>query len=125
MFRDQKGISVEEEFAKNKELKKDDLQHLRDWCSKQPHLPKITDNHLILFLHSNYYRLEPSKTTIENYYTCRTHVVEFFTNRDPIGSKEVRLSMSTLYGSPLNLLYNTFFQYLIIKDISTIKNFDV
>ena len=36
-----KKITLEDEFQKNKDLKKEDLQNLKDWCSKQAHLPPI------------------------------------------------------------------------------------
>lgn len=42
----------------------------------------ISDEHLVLFLHSCFYRLEPAKLTIESYFTLRTHSPELFTNRD-------------------------------------------
>ena len=32
-------ITAEEEFAKNKKLKRENIEYLRDWISKQPHLP--------------------------------------------------------------------------------------
>ena len=32
-------ITSEEEFAKNKKLKTENIEYLRDWISKQPHLP--------------------------------------------------------------------------------------
>lgn len=35
-------FSVTDEFTKNPELKEEDLNHLRGWISKQPHLPKIS-----------------------------------------------------------------------------------
>lgn len=77
------------EALKKSEVKESDIEILREWFLKQPHLPKTDDIYLILFLHSNYYRLEPTKTTIENFYTIRTHVPEFFSNRDPF-LKELR-----------------------------------
>lgn len=83
-------ISYEEEKRKNPELKDSDIQILKDWCSKQPHLPKILDSEYALFLHSNYYRIEPTKNTIEEYYTVRTHLPEFFSDRDPLGTKNLR-----------------------------------
>lgn len=83
-----KFVPVEEEMKKNPELKNEDIQALRDWCQKQPHLPEITDSELVLFLHSNYYRLEPTKSTIDTFYSVRTHVPEFFSNRDPVISKD-------------------------------------
>ncbi|KAF7396419.1 hypothetical protein HZH66_007281 [Vespula vulgaris] len=39
-------ISYEEELRKNPELKDSDIEILKEWCKKQPHLPKITDNPL-------------------------------------------------------------------------------
>lgn len=91
-----KPISYEEELKRNPELKEEEMQMLRDWYKKQPHLPKITDSELALFFHSNYYRLEPTKVTIDTYYTVRTHVPEFFANRDPLGTKELRKSFQTV-----------------------------
>lgn len=96
-----KPISFEEELKKNPELKVEDIRMLREWCEKQPHLPKITDAELALFLHSNYYRIEPTKTTIEHYYTIRSHVPEFYNNRDPLGCKELRRAFQTAAYMPL------------------------
>ncbi|VVC29338.1 Cellular retinaldehyde binding/alpha-tocopherol transport,CRAL-TRIO lipid binding domain,CRAL/TRIO, N- [Cinara cedri] len=75
-------FNTADEFKKNPQLKKEDLNHLKEWLSKQPHLPPISDEFLILFLHSCFYRLEPTKVTIESYFTLRTHSPELFTKRD-------------------------------------------
>ena len=91
-----KGITLEEEMKKNPQLKLSDIQSLKEWCKKQPHLPKIEDNFLALFLHSNYYQMEPTKNTIENYYTIRTHLPEIFCNRDPF-EKELRQAFKISY----------------------------
>lgn len=92
-----KLVTYEEELNKNpKELKEDDVQMLREWCKKQPHLPEISDSELALFLHSNYYRLEPTKTTIDTFFTVRTHVPEFFSNRDPVNNKELKKASQTV-----------------------------
>lgn len=85
-----KRISYDEEKKKNPELKDSDIQILKDWSMKQPHLPKILDVEYVLFLHSNYYRIEAAKNTIEEYYTSRTHMPEFFSDRDPLGTKQLR-----------------------------------
>lgn len=87
--------SLEEYLKNNPDVKKSELQIIRDWLNKQPHLPKIKDEALILFFHSNYYRLEPTKITIENYYTFKTHVPEFFSNRDPF-LKEIRAQYNVI-----------------------------
>ncbi|XP_029667877.1 alpha-tocopherol transfer protein-like [Formica exsecta] len=83
-------VPFEEELKRNPELKETDIQMLREWCEKQPHLPKISNSELALFLHNNYYRLEPTKTTIDTFFTVRTHVPEFFFNRDLTNNKELK-----------------------------------
>ncbi|KYM98125.1 hypothetical protein ALC62_11115 [Cyphomyrmex costatus] len=89
-----KLVPFEEELKKNPELKESDIEILRQWCRKQPHLPKMTDSELALFLHSNYYRLEPTKSTIDTFFTVRTHVPEFFHNRDPINNQELKKTIN-------------------------------
>ncbi|XP_018337421.1 PREDICTED: alpha-tocopherol transfer protein-like [Trachymyrmex septentrionalis] len=91
-----KLVSFEEELKKNPELKESDIQILREWCKKQTHLPKMSDSELTLFLHSNYYQLEPTKITIDTFFTVRTHVPEFFCNRDLINDKEVKKATKTV-----------------------------
>ncbi|XP_043468151.1 alpha-tocopherol transfer protein-like [Leptopilina heterotoma] len=112
-----KMITVEEEFKKNPELKESDLEILREWCKKQPHLPKIADIDLILILHSNYYLIEPSKRTIDNYFTMRTHVPEFFSNRDVLNSPSLRKQLDIAVYMPLKGLskkgYNIIYSRLI------------
>ncbi|XP_012529320.1 alpha-tocopherol transfer protein-like [Monomorium pharaonis] len=111
-----KGITLEEEMKKNPQLKLSDIQSLREWCEKQAHLPKIEDSFLALFLHSNYYQIEATKNTIENYYTTRTHLPEFFCNRDPFKEKELRQAFKVMGIFPLSgttkdgykMLYGTF-----------------
>nr|XP_012153875.1 PREDICTED: alpha-tocopherol transfer protein-like [Megachile rotundata]XP_012153876.1 PREDICTED: alpha-tocopherol transfer protein-like [Megachile rotundata]XP_012153877.1 PREDICTED: alpha-tocopherol transfer protein-like [Megachile rotundata]XP_012153878.1 PREDICTED: alpha-tocopherol transfer protein-like [Megachile rotundata] len=89
-------FSLEAELKKNPEIKMSDIEMLREWCEKQQHLPKISDLLLIMFLHSNYYSMEAAKNTAENFFTIRSHVPEFFSNRDPLGSKEVRQAFNTV-----------------------------
>ncbi|XP_011702188.1 PREDICTED: alpha-tocopherol transfer protein-like [Wasmannia auropunctata] len=96
-----KSISLEEEMKKSPQLKLSDIQLLREWCEKQPHLPKIEDSFLALFLHSNYYQMESTKNTIENYYTVRTHSPEFFCNRDVLTEKGLRQTSKVMTAFPL------------------------
>ncbi|XP_018393621.1 PREDICTED: alpha-tocopherol transfer protein-like [Cyphomyrmex costatus] len=90
------GITLEEEMKRNPQLKLSDVQSLREWCEKQQHLPKIEDNFLALFLHGNYYQMEPTKNKIENYYTTRTLLSDIFCNRDPLEEKGLQQIFKTL-----------------------------
>lgn len=91
-----KMVPLEEEIKNNPELRIEDIKTLRDWYDQQPHLPKISDKELSLFLHSNYYRLEPTKTTIDSYFTIRTRVPEFFSNRDSIEGEDFKQSATVV-----------------------------
>ena len=83
--------SIEDEYKINKDLKREDIKLLKNWCSSEKHLPKnISDLELYIFLHSNYYEINETKKTIEAFYSIRSNVKEFFCNRDPIGSKDLR-----------------------------------
>lgn len=83
-------VSMEEECRRNPQLKISDLQMLKDWMDKQPHLPKTEVSYLIMFLHRNNYQIEPTKKMIENFFTVRTHMPEVFSNRNPITWEPLR-----------------------------------
>ncbi|GLV38428.1 uncharacterized protein CBL_13021 [Carabus blaptoides fortunei] len=92
--------SVDEQYKKFKDLKPEDVKSLMAWAEKQPHLPKISELEIILFLHSCYYSQEAAKTTIDNYYTCRTHCPEFFTNRVPDAALQTAINTGLYYILP-------------------------
>ncbi|XP_063223587.1 alpha-tocopherol transfer protein-like [Bacillus rossius redtenbacheri] len=67
-----------------------DVQHLREWISKQPHLPHDADDAFLeRFLLGCKGRLSRCKEVLDMYYTVRATVPEFFRNRDPT-SPEIR-----------------------------------
>lgn len=37
----EKFDDAEEEYKKNPELSRDDVAKVKEWCAKQPHLPKL------------------------------------------------------------------------------------
>lgn len=65
-----------------------DIQSLREWLEKQPHLNARTDDQfLVAFLRNFKYSLEKSKEMIDSYYSVRTAIPEMRTNRDPLDEK--------------------------------------
>lgn len=62
----------------------EDLATLKAWLLKQPHLNTRTDDQfLVNFLRGCKYSLEKTKEKLDNYYTVKTAIPEFFDNRDP------------------------------------------
>ncbi|KAB0791368.1 hypothetical protein PPYR_03168 [Photinus pyralis] len=78
-----KWATLEEEYAKNKELHVEDVQSLKEWVLKQPHFPPVSDLQLAIFLHSCYWSVEQTKVTMEKFLTYRGAWRDFFANRNP------------------------------------------
>ncbi|VVC28755.1 Hypothetical protein CINCED_3A010787 [Cinara cedri] len=90
-------ITAEEEYAKNPEISKQNIEDLRKWIATQPHLPQnVTEEMLILFYHSCYFQMEQTKSCIEIYYTLKADTPEFFENRDT-SRPEIINALNTLY----------------------------
>ncbi|XP_063909027.1 alpha-tocopherol transfer protein-like [Zophobas morio] len=62
----------------------EDIEKIKEWLSKQPHLPQnIGDLLLLRFLHTCNYSLEQTKHLIDLFFTIRSQAPEIFGNRDP------------------------------------------
>ncbi|CAH1389109.1 unnamed protein product [Nezara viridula] len=59
--------------------KKEDIRSIREWLKHQPHLPSISDEFIMLFLHCNYFSLDRTKVTINSYFTVRAENKDLFT----------------------------------------------
>ncbi|XP_026326255.1 alpha-tocopherol transfer protein-like [Hyposmocoma kahamanoa] len=58
---------------------KNDLQSLKDWIAKQPHLRARTDDQwLLAFLRGCKFSLERTKEKIDLYYSCRSAAPDFY-----------------------------------------------
>ncbi|XP_039433285.1 alpha-tocopherol transfer protein-like [Culex pipiens pallens] len=71
------------------------IETIKTWLATQEHLPEITDHEIHTFLHSNYYDVEKTKSTIENYYTFRTSCKGTFSDLDVL-SEELQSTMAVV-----------------------------
>ncbi|XP_055600189.1 alpha-tocopherol transfer protein-like [Uranotaenia lowii] len=66
----------------------EDLEALKAWLAKQPHLnPRTDDQFLVGFLRGCKFSLEKTKEKLDTYYTVKTALPEFFEDRDPCDQK--------------------------------------
>uniref|UniRef100_A0A0A1WVX5 Alpha-tocopherol transfer protein-like n=1 Tax=Zeugodacus cucurbitae TaxID=28588 RepID=A0A0A1WVX5_ZEUCU len=73
---------AQEELGEVPERIDADIQQLRDWILKQPHLTARTDDQfLVAFLRGCKYSVEKAKHKLDNYYAMRGAVPELYKNR--------------------------------------------
>ncbi|GBP00809.1 Alpha-tocopherol transfer protein-like [Eumeta japonica] len=90
------------------ELKEDvntrdrDLQHIKDWLKKEPHLPdEWDDGRLMTFLRGCSFSLEKCKRKLDMYFTMRAAVPEFFADRDISRPELKQLMLHKVQGPAL------------------------
>ncbi|XP_046979860.1 alpha-tocopherol transfer protein-like [Schistocerca americana] len=75
---------AEKELNEDPKRRDQDIQHIKEWLKKQPHLKARDDDQWILtFLRGCKFSLEKTKQKLDMYYTLRSALPEIFTNRDP------------------------------------------
>ncbi|XP_018568173.1 alpha-tocopherol transfer protein-like [Anoplophora glabripennis] len=76
-------ITIRKELNEDVNTRDSDLQHIKEWLLKQPHLPDTWDEHRTMtFLRGCKFSLEKCKRKLDMYFTMRAAVPEFFSNRD-------------------------------------------
>uniref|UniRef100_A0A0A9XH45 Alpha-tocopherol transfer protein n=2 Tax=Lygus hesperus TaxID=30085 RepID=A0A0A9XH45_LYGHE len=74
-------LTAEEEYARCPEVKKTEVNMIQDWLAKQPHLPTMSENHIIVYLRACKFSLEKTKEAIDLNFTIRTRYPDFFSDR--------------------------------------------
>ncbi|XP_066908008.1 alpha-tocopherol transfer protein-like [Halyomorpha halys] len=95
-----KPVTACQEYLKNPDLKKEDIESLRNWVLSQPQFPVPTEEQLIRFYHSCYYDMEATKSCMQIYYNLRSNTPEFFNDRD-ISRPELKQALEALFYSSL------------------------
>lgn len=95
------AADVELEYKKRKELRREDVEYLKEWLKTQQHLPKIDELEIIFFLTSCSYSIEMTKTTIDKHYTLKGLCPEIFKKRDRETWEE---TFNTVFMLPLPTL---------------------
>ncbi|XP_043515359.1 alpha-tocopherol transfer protein-like [Frieseomelitta varia] len=71
------------ELNENVATRDKDVEVIKEWLSKQPHLPQFDDDYRIMtFLRGSKFSLEKCKKKLDMYFTMRAAIPEFFCNRD-------------------------------------------
>ncbi|XP_005190332.1 alpha-tocopherol transfer protein-like [Musca domestica] len=101
-------VSIREELREpeNQEEVESDIKLIREWLDSQPHLPKDMDDvRLTNFLRGYKFILEKVKKKLDMYYSMRTAIPEFFSERD-IAREELNLVLEYAYCPVITLTSN-------------------
>lgn len=92
---------IRKELNENVNTTESDLQHMKDWLAKQPHLPQFEDDQRIMsFLRGCKFSLEKTKRKLDMYFTMRNAIPEFFSDRD-VTKPELREILDLVHIPPL------------------------
>ncbi|XP_068229029.1 retinol-binding protein pinta-like isoform X1 [Palaemon carinicauda] len=73
-----------EELNEDPNRREEDIQAVREWLLKHPHLNARTDRRTILrYLRGCKFSLEKTKAKLDMYYTCKGALPDMFKGRDP------------------------------------------
>ncbi|XP_057658442.1 alpha-tocopherol transfer protein-like [Diorhabda carinulata] len=94
-------INIRKELNEDINTRESDLEHIKQWLKKQPHLPDTWDeSRMMTFLRGCKFSLEKCKRKLDMYFTMRTACPEIFSNRD-ISNPELKLVRELGHIPPL------------------------
>uniref|UniRef100_A0A336LX74 CSON003003 protein n=1 Tax=Culicoides sonorensis TaxID=179676 RepID=A0A336LX74_CULSO len=93
-------VDMQQLYMKFPDLKKTDIDHIREWMKKQPHLPEISDQEIAIHLHAKYFSIEAAKFQIDTDLTLRTHAKDLFSMRDVLGD-DMQMVKDVIASFPL------------------------
>ncbi|XP_076242610.1 alpha-tocopherol transfer protein-like [Calliopsis andreniformis] len=92
---------IRQELNENEATRDKDLEIIKEWLAKQPHLPPFDDDQrLMTFLRGSKFSLEKCKRKLDMYFTMRAAIPEFFSNRD-VNKPEIREILKYVQIPPL------------------------
>jgi hypothetical protein len=85
-------LIVEEQLLEDPKNVQEDIQLLREWIKKNPHLNSRTDDQFLLtFIRGCKHSLERAKQKLDLFYTLKTHMPEMTRGIDPLNEKLLAL----------------------------------
>lgn len=86
------ALKAEKELFEKPERIQEDVDALRTWIAKTPHLKARTDDQtLVNILRGCKYSLEKAKVKIDTFYTVRSAFTEAFSDRYPITERMLEI----------------------------------
>ncbi|XP_044260260.1 clavesin-2-like [Tribolium madens] len=120
---EEQKLAILTHFGKTAERSKCDVITIKEWCLKQPHLPDVPcDSMLESFLRLSKYNFDKAKSRIDNFYTLRMKMREFF--QVDINPNSSQLRNNTDYSYVIKLpqltddLYRVTLHKLVTKDLT-------
>ncbi|EFA04911.1 retinol-binding protein pinta [Tribolium castaneum] len=120
---DEQRLAILAHFGKTAESSKCDVIALKEWCSKQPHLPDVPcDSMLESFLRLSKYNFDKAKSKIDNFYTLRMKMPHLL--QIDINPNSTQLRKNADYSYVIKLpqltddLYRVTLHKLMTKDLA-------
>ena len=90
-----KAASLQAQYAKFPEIKREEVKKFMEWIHAQPHMVNLGEEEALHFFHACNYSMEMSKQVLDTNLTCRTHVQDLFGNLDT-ERPEMKKAMNTV-----------------------------